>query len=175
MLAAAAAVPLAGAADAAQYQWRDERGRMVYSDLPPPASLAPSRIIKLPAVPRPAVDLLVPPAAGAATGAKTMAATRPATPGPADAAAAALTLADRELAYRKRVAEGEAQEKKALEASVRKVELAKACSDAQGDIRSMESGQRISRINAAGEREFLSDAERSERLKTARKSVSERC
>jgi hypothetical protein len=73
------------------------------------------------------------------------------------------------------MAERAEQEKKAAEAAERQLKLAKACADAQGDIRSLESGQRISRINAAGEREFLSDAERGERLKNARRSVSERC
>ena len=82
--------------------------------------------------------------------------------------------ADRQSADR-RAAERAEQEKKAAEASERQLQLAKACTDAQGDILSLESGQRISRINAAGEREFLSDAERAERLKNARRSVSERC
>ncbi|MBA3479925.1 MAG: hypothetical protein H0T52_16230, partial [Lautropia sp.] len=84
-------------------------------------------------------------------------------------------LAERDLAYRKRLAEKAEQEKKALEASQRQLELAKACTDTQSDIRSLESGQRISRTNAAGDREFLSEAERAERLKDARKNVGERC
>jgi hypothetical protein len=90
-----------------------------------------------------------------------------ATPGQANA--------DRELAFRKRAAEQAEREKQAAQALRQKTEMAKACADSRGDIRTLESGQRISRIGAGGEREFLSDAERSDRLKEARKSVGERC
>src|SRR5690606_7951222 len=50
--AAVALCTLAGAAQAVQYQWRDDKGRMVYSDLPPPASVTPDRIVRAPG-PRP--------------------------------------------------------------------------------------------------------------------------
>lgn len=176
IVAASATLAFAGAtAMAAQYQWRDGQGRMVYSDLPPPLSVAPERIIRAPHMPRADVPRAPDPSAPDA------AATVPVAPVAAavkDAAAtneAALSVADRDMAYRKRMAENAEQENKAAQASRRKMELAKACSDAQSNIRSLESGQRISRINAAGQTEFLSDAERSERLKTARKSVGERC
>ena len=170
--AAVATLAHAGAAAAAQYQWRDAQGRMVYSDLPPPATIAPDRIIKAPA-PRSGVAApLIQAPATAPPAAPPIAA---AGPRAAVAVDASQTIADRELAYRKRTAEREEREKKALEESRRKFELAQACTDAKGDIRSLESGQRISRIDAAGERTFLSDGERAERLKAARKSVGERC
>ena len=79
------------------------------------------------------------------------------------------------MASRKRAADRAAEEKKAAEEASRKIQLARACSDAQGNIRMLESGQRISRVNAAGEREFLSDSERMQRLTEARKNVGERC
>jgi hypothetical protein len=50
------ALPLALAAltDAsAQYQWRDAQGRMVFSDMPPPTSVAPSQVLRAPARPAP--------------------------------------------------------------------------------------------------------------------------
>lgn len=183
IVAAAAVLAFAaGTAGAAQYQWRDDKGRMVYSDLPPPASVAPNRIIRAPEVPRAALPTAAPgqdtavagqnKAAPAPAGVAPVAAAGAAAPGAGDAK---LSNADREMAWRKRLADRAEEEKKAAEASRRKVELARACSDAQGDIRSLESGQRISRINAAGEREFLPDAERAQRLAAARKSVGERC
>ena len=165
LVAAIAALALAGAtATAAQYQWRDAHGRMVYSDLPPPSTVEPSRILRAPEVPQAATP--------AASGVAPVAAARDKLPATNDAR---LSIADREMAYRKRAAEAAEEQKKASETSRRKLELAQACSDAQGDIRSLESGQRISRINAAGEREYLSDAERAGRLQAARKSVGERC
>ncbi|MGE0802279.1 MAG: DUF4124 domain-containing protein [Lautropia sp.] len=85
------------------------------------------------------------------------------------------SIADRELAYRKRLAERADSERKAAEEDQHRRELAKACADARSNIRLMESGQRISRIAANGEREFLSDAERQQRLVADRKSIAERC
>jgi hypothetical protein len=169
LAAAGLLTAMAGMAAAAQYQWRDDRGRMVYSDQPPPASVAPARILKAPEPP-PAAATIRDPGAAASPGARSAAVAAASAPAPALA-----TAADQEFAFRKRMADRAEQEKKAAEAADREVKLARACADAQGDIRSLESGQRISRINAAGEREFLSEAERTERLRNARKSVSERC
>ena len=175
IIAATIALALvAGTAGAAQYQWRDAKGRMVYSDLPPPSSVAPDRIIRAPAVVA-AEPAKVAPVAAASPGASP-AATAGAPNAPASAPSiAGLSNADREMAWRKRAADRAAEDKKAAEAANRKTELARACSDAQGNIRSLESGQRISRSNTAGEREFLSDAERVQRLAQARKNVGENC
>jgi hypothetical protein len=176
LASAAILMATAGAAGATQYQWRDAGGRMVFSDQPPPASVPPARILKAPAR---VAAAAAPPAGGA--GAAGAAGASPASPPPAASPATApstggaSSAADQELAFRKRMEERAEQEKKAAEAAERQLKLARACADAQGDIRALESGQRISRINAAGEREFLSDAERAQRLSSARKSVSERC
>ena len=166
IVAATAALALvAGTAGAAQYQWRDAKGRMVYSDLPPPSSVAADRIIRAPAV-------VAAEPAKVAPAVAPVAAANAAAPAASDAG---LSNADREMAWRKRAAERADEDKKAAEAASRKTELARACSDAQGNIRTLESGQRISRVNAAGEREYLSDAERIQRLAQARKHVGENC
>ncbi len=177
--AAAVLMTIAGTAGAVQYQWRDASGRMVFSDQPPPASVSPARILKAPAsVAAPAPSTPAAPSTASAASA----APGPSVPPAASAAAASpaaspatSSAADQEFAFRKRMEERAEQEKKAAEQAERQLRLAKACADAQGDIRALESGQRISRINATGEREFLSDAERAQRLSSARKSVSERC
>lgn len=164
----------AGSAVAAQYQWRDAKGQMVYSDLPPPSSIPPDRIIQGPSI------LPVEPVQAESTPDSN--ATKVATAGSSNAGtavpgsgAAGLTLADRDMAGRKQAAELAAVEKKAAEEAGQKNQLARACGDAQANIRMLESGQRISRVNATGEREFLSDNERMQRLTEARKNVSERC
>lgn len=154
-LAAAAALAAAGMPDAAQaqYQWVDGAGRMVYSDLPPPNTIDPSKVLRRPERPgRPAV-------AAAAPG----------------GAAAAPTLNDRELAFRKRMAEQSDAERKSKEASEAAAKLARACDDARGNLRKLESGEAISRIRADGEREIISDDERNERLRTMRRDLAERC
>src|SRR5690606_41412161 len=83
---------------------------------------------------------------------------------PGKASAAPLSAAERERAWRKRRDERAAADKKAAEESRRAMELAQACSDAQADIRLLESGQRIQRVGTTGEREYLGDDERRERL-----------
>ncbi|MEO6269496.1 MAG: DUF4124 domain-containing protein [Lautropia sp.] len=162
-LVAATAVLWLGAAGpaAAQYQWRDTQGRMVFSDQPPPAAVSADRIV------RNAAPTVAPPTApGTAALAPLKAAA---------AAAAPPSLADRDLAWRKRMAESEEQEKKAAEAASRKLALVQACEDIKGTIRSLGSGQRVTRVTASGEREFIADAERLQRLAAARKSAGERC
>lgn len=160
---AATAVLWLGAAGpaAAQHQWRDTQGRMVFSDQPPPAAVSADRIVR---------------SAAPTVAAPTAAGTAALAPLKAAAAAAALpSLSDRDLAWRKRMAESEEQEKKAAEATSRKLALVQACDDIKGTIRSLESGQRVTRVTASGEREFIADAERLQRLAAARKSAGERC
>lgn len=182
MLASASAALMLGAAGpaAAQYQWRDAQGRMVYSDLAPPTSIEPSQIIRVPELRRVAAPKSIanPPAAADATAATPGAppALKPAAgAAPVTTTAPTASLADRDMAYRKRLAEQIEAEKKAAADQAKKIELAKACDDARGDIRLMESGQRVTRVNASGEREFLTDRERGERLAAARRNIGERC
>lgn len=181
---------------AVPYQWRDGQGRMVYSDLPPPPSTPSKHIIAgsqargLPDTPPGSTQ---PGSAESAAGkagdsGRATASAKAGDSGQANAGANAdkanhaisatapgQTTADREFAFRKRQAERADEEKKAAEAARRQTELAKACADSQGDIRTLESGRRIGRIGAGGEQQFISDTERSERLKDARKNVAERC
>lgn len=49
------------------------------------------------------------------------------------------------------------------------------CSQAQNQLNALKSGQRIARMNAAGEREFLSDAERAEETARLERQISEHC
>ncbi len=166
-LVAATAVLWLGAAGpaAAQHQWRDTQGRMVFSDQPPPAAVSADRIVR-----SAAPTLAAPTAAGTAAPAPLKAAAAAAA-----AAAAPPSLADRDLAWRKRMADSEEQEKKTTEAASRKLALVQACEDLKGTIRSLESGQRVTRVTASGEREFIADDERLQRLAAARKSAGERC
>ena len=186
-VAAMAAVLFAvTATEAATYQWRDGQGRMVYSDLPPPPSTPPKHIIAGPQARTPLdqrgmaqVSGAEPNAAKAGDAAVRNGPDQGNGPVKADKAGIAIppgqVSADRELAFRKRQAEQAEQEKQVAEASRRRSEVAKACADFRGDIRALESGRRIARIGAGGEQEFVSDAERSDRLKDARKNVGEHC
>ena len=139
----------------AQWKWRDKSGRVQYSDLPPPASVAEQEILQRPnggqrqtgAVARP---VAVPAsAAAAASGVATLA---PKTVEP-------------ELEAKRRKVEEEKAAKDKLEEQ--RIAAAKAdnCTRAKSQLRTIDDGIRIARTNANGEREILDDKGRAEERK----------
>ncbi len=149
LLALACALP---ALASAQWQWLDKDGRKVFSDRPPPADIAANRILKQPGMR--AVD----PAVAAAA-----AASAPAANGPGAASAPSapkVSGVDKDLEARKKQAEAaEAAKKKAEEEQQAKVR-ADNCTRARDARKTYESGVRIARTNAKGEREFIDDNQR---------------
>jgi hypothetical protein len=135
----------AGAASAQQYKWVDQDGKVRYGDVPPPGAKA---------------TRLKPPPPGSA----------PATAAKKDAKA--LTP---EQAFRKRQEEAskdrEAQAKAEQNAAVKR----ENCERAQAGLRTLESGQRISRTDASGERRFLEDGEIAQETAKARQNVQQWC
>ncbi len=144
----------------AQWQWRDELGQMQYSDLPPPRSVPERNILQRPSTPAARISV---PEAGA---------------GAASAPVAAKTT-DPALEARRREAEQQqAAQRKAEEAQAaqRAAELrAQNCERARAQVRLLESGERVTRTNARGEREFLDDAARGQELGYARQTVASEC
>jgi hypothetical protein len=161
---------LAAAPDAsAQFQWRDANGRMVYSDMPPPASVAPASVLRAPGKAAPSSS------AEGQFGSDTPARAPSSAHTAAPARAAAVTAADRELEFRKRRMEKAEADRKAAEASVQAQRKAAACADSRSEIRALESGLRMSRVNEKGERETLDDKQRAGRLDAARAGAKEAC
>ena len=142
----------------AQYQWRDAQGRMVFSDQPPPASIDRSQVLR---APDPARE-----AAAREANAKPPATT---TERPAQ------SYADQEMAFRKRQMEQQEAAQKLAGERAKAQERKVACDGNRDAIRTLESGMRVSRVGADGERTFLSDAERNERLRAARRNLSTGC
>jgi hypothetical protein len=134
----------------AQWIWLDKDGRKVFSDQAPPPEVQPNRILKHPGQRASAADAAVDQAAAA--------------PAAAPAAAAA-TGKDKDLEAKKKQVEADAAAKK--KAQDEKVAQAKAdnCARAKSGKATYESGVRIVRTNAQGEREYLSDEERASELK----------
>jgi hypothetical protein len=134
----------------AQWQWLDKDGRKVFSDRAPPPDVMDKDIVKRPAGQvRAGKDTL--PKDNAATAAADGAAT-PATAAPGGV--------DKELeAKKKQAADAEAAKKKAEEDRLTKARI-ENCARAKQAMASFDAGQRISRTNAAGEREVLDDASR---------------
>ncbi len=148
------ALAMAGAAHAQLYKWIDKDGKTRYGDTPPPGVKA---------------TLMGAPASG---------------PGPAAAPAGApgkdankgpLTPAEQEQEYRRRQLEAKKASEKEEQDSKVKAAKQESCAQAKEAVRNVESGQRITRVNAAGERYFLDDDEKAQELAKARQAQQNNC
>lgn len=139
----------------AQYIWLDEKGTKQFSDMPPPASVPRSRILKQPG------------GAPAATPQEADEA-KPAAPAKAEP-----TLAEKNADFRKRRTEQVEKDKKAAEEAARAAENAKNCERAREYQRSLESGERIFRTDKNGERDYLSDEQRARETRENRRVIAE--
>jgi hypothetical protein len=153
---------------AAQWAWKEDGGRVVYSDRPPPASVKSTQILRQPAsapvAARPAQQ-----AAPASTGEPS------AVTEPKAAANAPKTLAEREMEFRKRQQERADAERKADEEQQKAAAKTAECERARGYLRSLEDGVRIARTDASGNREFLDDAQRASETERTRKAIQSLC
>ena len=142
------AMALAAVAQAQQYKWVDKNGRTQYGDTPPPG-------VKATPLRPPPAQVSQPAAKGAGK-----------TP---------LTPAEQELEFRRRqkekedAAAKEAQAKQAAEAEKQN------CANAKQTLRTLETGQRITRTDEKGERYFLDDAQIARETAHAREAVSSWC
>jgi hypothetical protein len=144
---------------AAQWKWRGANGQIQYSDLPPPPGVAEK-------------DILQRPGNASLRGAPMAAATA------ASAASAPLLnpkAQEPELDAKRKKAEQEQAEKQ--KADEQRIAAAKAdnCKRARDQIRSLESGMRMARINDKGEREVMDDKMRAEDMKRAREMADSDC
>jgi hypothetical protein len=144
-------------ASAQMYRWVDEDGRVHYTSTPPPPGVK-ARTLRAPsAAPAPAAD-----DAAKDAGAK-------------DARKVPLTPAEQEQEFRKRQLEAQkAREKEALAAKDAEAKQ-ENCARARETLRTFESGQRISRTNAQGERYYLDDDARAGEAEAARGAVQDWC
>jgi hypothetical protein len=151
----------------AQWKWRDAKGQVQYSDRAPPASVPDKDVLQRP--PGQAGLVLLPmgapnPVAGATPAASAVAASRP-----ASGSAPRLVSGDE---ARKRADEA-AQRKNAEDALAR--QRAENCQQARDQIRLLQDGVRVARMNAKGEREILDDAQRARELARAQAAQASDC
>ncbi len=149
----------------AQWAWRDASGRMVFSDQPPPKSVAAKDIVRQPAA-QPPRPLPTEEPRGEAT------AERAATPA---AAPRAPSIADREIEARRRQQQLAEAEKKAANEEARKAKLAESCERLRGYLKALEGGFRIARVNAEGRQEFLDAPARSAEIERTRGEIAQQC
>lgn len=133
------------AASAQVYTWRDASGNVHFSDTPPPGVDA-KRI-----------------RAGAQSGA---------TP---PSGSAGRSIAEQEMEFRKRQAEAEKSRTKAEQDQKEAEESKRNCADARKQLSALESGQRMSRFNEAGEAIPLDDNMRAQEIEKARNAVQSWC
>lgn len=166
-VAMATFVVFASCPAAAQWAWKDDNGRTVYSDRPPPASVNTDRIVRQPPNKQ---TVLPPPAPGSDAAARQ-------TPDgkPAATATAPKSTAEQEMEFRKRQQERADAEKKAQEEQTKLAAKAADCERAKGYLRAIEEGHRIERTNASGEREYLDDTQRAAETERTRKLVQATC
>ena len=86
------------------------------------------------------------------------------------------SLAEREADFRKRQAEGTESRQKAEAKATETAQRREACERAQAYLRSLQDGQRISRIDPkTGERAYLEDADRTAEIARARGVADTNC
>ena len=172
LLAAVSAAALACSAPAAaQWAWRDATGKMVYSDQPPPKSVPARDIVRQPAAApagRPRLTTEAPAEAGADAKAAAAQTGAPAAPRPP-------TVAEREIESRRRQQQLAEAERKAADEEMRKSQTAENCERLRAYQRALEGGHRIARLNAAGEKEILGDAQRAAELERTRSQIEQNC
>jgi len=146
----------------AQYKWKDSRGQVHVSDLPPPREVPDKDILQ-----RPNATARKPQVPGSAASA-------PAAASPASAAASRAPV-DPELDARRKKAEAEEKARQQADEARQAAARADSCQRARQQLVGLESGQRITRFNAQGERVVLDDAARNAEIDTARRAVASDC
>lgn len=149
-----------------QWAWKDDNGRVVYSDRPPPSSVKADRIVRQPNN----AQTVVPSQAGQAAPAPSQPASdaRPAASGPK-------SLAEQEMEFRKRQQDRADAERKAQEEQSRSAAKAAECERSRGYLRVLEDGGRVARTDSSGNQEFLDDAQRAAEIDRTRKIVQQVC
>jgi flagellar motor protein MotB len=158
MMLFALGMTLAAAASAQQYKWTDSSGRVQYGDVPPPG-------VSVTRLKRSTGGYATPsdaPAADAKDAAKA-------------AAKGPLTPAEQEAAYRRRQQDAAKDRDKQAAADQQAAAKRQNCASAQENLRALESGQRIMRTDAKGERVYLEDAQIQQEAARARAVVQQAC
>lgn len=158
---AAVALSAVQAPALAQYTWRDARGQLHASDQPPPREIPDKDIIRRPAA-RPSAAA----PAAAASGAASAAAPR---------SAAASAPVDPELQQRRARAEQEAKAKAQAEEQRVASQRAENCQRARNHLATLDSGTRLVRVDARGERVVVDDAARANEAAEARRVIASEC
>jgi Domain of unknown function (DUF4124) len=147
------ALAFAGGALAQQYKWIDKDGKTRYGDTPPAGVKATA---------------LGAPASGAGPAAAPAAAGKDASKGP-------MTNAEKEQDYRKRQEEAKKNSEKADQDRQAKAEKVEDCARSREYLRTLQSGQRISRNDASGERYYMDEAQTAQEVSRTQQTIQQVC
>ena len=147
------------------WQWRDEKGLMVYSDAAPPPSVPPSRIIRNPNSRTATAYEAIPAPASAVQAASAPKATQP----------ASSVAVDPDEALRKRMADRakkEQDEAKQAEAAQRKQA---ECARLRNETTYMQDGRRVGSVQPDGSIAYLDDNQRAAAVQRNQAALSANC
>ena len=143
----------------AQYKWRDSRGQVHASDLPPPRDIAEKDVLQRPAAAR-SPNVAPTPAAAAS---------------PASAVAPFKPAVDPELEARRKRVEQDTAAKARADADKLAAQRADNCRRARQQLETLENGQRLVQFNAQGERVVMDDTARAATAAQARQVMASDC
>ena len=154
----------------AQWQWIDKSGKKVFSDQAPPPDIPEKNILRRAGSPPPArAGFSSAPAEGAASD-------EAAAPKAREAAAAPKPPAvDKELEEKTKKAQAEEKTKQAAEAEKNAKIKAENCDRARQGKATFDSGIRVAKVNAKGEREIMDDAARAAEQKRLQTIIESDC
>ena len=158
-LAAVCALP---AAACAQWMYLDKDGRKVFSDKAPPPEVPAKDILRQPGMKGGMRPVAEEPVAVAA-------------PAPAAASAPKISGKDKELEERRKQAEAAEAEKARAKAEAFAKAQGENCARARQAKATYDSGQRVARLNAKGEREYVDDAQRQAEVKRLEGVIASDC
>jgi hypothetical protein len=159
-VAAVCAMLTAAAPEAwAQWKWKDGKGQVHISDLPPPRDIPDKDVMQRPN------DSVRRAAAAAAAQASAASAAAPA-PKP---------KVDPELEARRARQEQEQKAREKAAEDKASSQRSENCQRARQHLATLESGMRIARVNEKGEREILDDKARAEEMQRARQVMASVC
>ena len=152
----------------AQWAWKDGNGRLVYSDRPPPSDVKPASIVR-----QPTQQMLPNPLVGSVDDASKPSDAK--SPDAKGAPNAPKTIAERDMEFRKRQQERVESDRKVAEEQKKSAAKTAECERARGYMKTLEDGVRITKTDAAGNREFLDDAQRAAEADRTRKIIQSTC
>lgn len=157
LVAAVFATPAA----AQSYKWKDAKGQTIISDTPPPASVKTE-----------SYQSISPPRA---TGTGTSGTSNTNAGDSKSMVTAPKTLAEKELAFKKRQQEEQERIEKANKEQKSTAERKHACDTARQAVTTLQSSAPLARVNSKGETVPMDDSTRKSELERALRSAEEAC